>query len=97
MLGLSKDEFKALLDEGKAVATRPSSKANWEQIIANCKEGQGQDPFSRKQFYVTYVEGVVTQSRSDRKLEQLVVQKRLLKVQSPYNSAYYYMWPESEL
>ena len=95
-VSLSKREFLALIDEGK-VGGRPARLADWPQIFSDCKEGQGQEPFSARQFWEIYVQGAVSRQRSRNKLEELHVQGRLLRVEHPVTGAYYYMWPEKEL
>jgi hypothetical protein len=72
-------------------------KADWEGIIQECKDGQGQEPFTSREFWETYVQGAVTLQRTRNKLDELHAQGKLLRIVNPRDGAYVFMWVEQEL
>ena len=92
---MSKKEFMSLLDSGAPTTRAPSQKADWDAIIADCKDSQGQEPFTARDFWETYAKGVVTDQRARKKLDQLRVQNKLLRID--YKGTYYYAWTETAL
>lgn len=94
---MNKREFLALLESGAATTRTPSNRMDWDDVVRNCKDAQGQEPFNARQFWEIYVEGAVSLQRTRSKLEEFYVQGKLLRIIDPRSNAYYYMWTEKEL